>query len=411
MNERASTAPVPTIMLVAGEPSGDALGGQLIQGLKALSGGQIRVIGVGGQQMRAAGLQSLFSLDDTSVMGLREVGPRVLRILARMRQAADFAVQMRPDIAVMIDSPDFTHRVAKRIRRLAPDLKLVSYVAPQVWASRPDRAKKMAQYFDHVLCLLPFEVPFFANAGLKATFVGHPVVERAPPAGLGPTFRARHGLRADERVLALLPGSRLNEIRFLWPVFRAAIERTEAKVGPLAIVVPTVPNVAARVRSLVAEWKRPVIVVEDPKEKFAAFEAADVALAASGTVATELALCATPMVIGYRVGALTAAIARYYIRVPFITLVNLILKRKAIPEFVQEECTPERLSAELVQLITNPSARVAQVTASAEAIKALGLGDEKPSIRAARAILTLLREPKKQAKEAAPKGAAPSKKR
>jgi lipid-A-disaccharide synthase len=355
--------------------------------------------------MRAAGLQSLYSLDDTSVMGLREVVPRVPRILARVRQAADFAVRMQPDITVTIDSPDFTHRVAKALRRKAPDLRIVSYVAPQVWASRADRAKKMAMHFDHVLCLLPFEVPFFAEAGLKATFVGHPVVERAPPAGLGAGFRNQHGIGPDERILVLLPGSRLNEIRFLWPVFRDAVERVEAATGPLRVVLPTVPNVAHRVRRLAAEWGRPVIVTEDAKEKFAAFEAANVALAASGTVSTELALSATPMVIGYRVGRVTAMIARHYIRVPFITLVNLILKRRAIPEFVQDECTAENLAAELIQLITNPGARVSQVTASAEAVKALGLGDEKPSVRAARAILTLLREPKRR-KRTPPEGGA-----
>ena len=386
----------PLIMLVAGEPSGDALGGQLIEGLKALTHGQVRVIGVGGPAMRAGGLQSLYPLDDTSVMGLREVVPRIPKILARVRQAADFAAKMRPDITVTIDSPDFTHRVAKAIRRKAPDLKLVSYVAPQVWASRAGRAKKMATYFDHVLCLLPFEVPFFADAGLKATFVGHPVVERAPTAGLGAAFRAEHGIGAGERILVLLPGSRVNEIRFLWPVFRQAIELAEAKTGKLRVVLPTVPNVAARVRALVAAWDHPVIVVEDSREKFAAFEAADVALAASGTVSTELALSATPMVIGYKVGKLTAMIAKRYIRVPFITLVNLILNRRAIPEFVQDECTPENLSAELVQLITNPAARVAQVTASAEAVRALGLGDERPSLRAARAVLAVLREPKEK---------------
>jgi lipid-A-disaccharide synthase len=387
----------PTIMLVAGEPSGDALGGQLIQGLKTLTGGNVRIVGVGGQQMRAAGLQSLYSLDDTSVMGLREVAPRVFRILARVRQAADFAVKTQPDIVVTIDSPDFTHRVARRIRELAPDLKTVAYVAPQVWASRADRAKKMATYFDHVLCLLPFEPAFFADVGLKATFVGHPVIERVPPPGLGPAFRARHGITSDARILALLPGSRVSEIRYLWPVFRAAIEQAEAKVGPLTVVLPTVQTVAARVRALAAEWKRPVIIIEDTQEKFGAFEAADVALAASGTVSTELALCATPMVIGYRVGRLTAEIARHYIRVPFITLVNLILNRKAIPEYVQTECTPEHLAADLVQLITSPPARVAQVTACAEAIKALGLGEEKPSMRAARAVLAVLHEPKKKA--------------
>jgi lipid-A-disaccharide synthase len=398
MTDEART---PTIMLVAGEPSGDALGGQLIEGLKQLTNGHVRVIGVGGTAMRAGGLQSLYPLDDTSVMGLREVVPRIPRILARVRQAADFAAKMRPDITVTIDSPDFTHRVARAIRRKAPDLKLVSYVAPQVWASRADRAKKMATYFDHVLCLLPFEVPFFADAGLKATFVGHPVVERAPTAGLGATFRTKHGIAADERVLVLLPGSRLNEIRFLWPVFQEAIERTEAQTGKLRVVVPTVSNVAARVRAHAAAWTHPAIIVEDSAEKFAAFEAADVALAASGTVSTELALSATPMVIGYRVGKLTAMIARRYIRVPFVTLVNLILNRRAIPELIQEDCTAEKLSAELVQLITNAAARVAQVTASAEAVKALGLGDEKPSLRAARAVLAILREPKKKSAETA----------
>lgn len=399
-------AKVPTIMLVAGEPSGDALGGQLIEGLKQLTGGNVHVIGVGGPMMRASGLQSLYPLDDTSVMGLREVVPRIPRILARVRQAADFAAKMKPDITVTIDSPDFTHRVARAIRRKAPELKLVSYVAPQVWASRPDRAEKMATYFDHVLCLLPFEPKFFANAGLKATFVGHPVVERAPQAGLGATFRDKYGIGADERILVLLPGSRISEVRFLWQVFREAIERTETKTGKLRVVVPTVATVAARVKALVGAWDHPVIVVEDAKEKFAAFEAADVALAASGTVSTELALSATPMVIGYKVGKLTAWIARRYIRVPFVTLVNLILNRGAIPELIQEECTPEKLSAELVQLVMNPAARVAQVTASAEAVKALGLGDEKPSLRAARAVLAVMREPKTK-KGATPEGAAP----
>ena len=393
-----------TIMLIAGEPSGDALGGQLIEGLKTLAPSGLRIVGVGGARMRAAGLQSLYALDDTSVMGLREVVPRLPRILMRMRQAAAFAVKQQPDIVVLIDSPDFTHNVAKRIRKRAPDLKLVDYVAPQVWASRPKRAAQMAEYFDHVLCLLPFEVPFFANVGLPATFVGHPVIERAPPPGIGAAFRARHGIKADERVLALLPGSRLSEVRFLWPVFRDAIERTQAAVGPIKVVIPTVATVAARVRQLAAEWGSGVLVSEDQQDKFGAFEAADAALAASGTVSTELALAATPMVIGYRVGQVTAAIARRYIKVPYITLVNLILKREAIPEFVQEECTAANLSAELVKLLTNPSARVAQVTASAEAVKALGLGDEKPSVRAARAVLKLLDEPKK--KKTAPKGAA-----
>ena len=394
----------PRIMLVVGEPSGDALGQQVILALRALTRGRADIIGVGGERMRAAGMQSLYSITDTSVMGLREVVPKVPVILKRIRQVAAFARDTQPDVVVMIDSPDFTHKVAKRLRRIAPDMKIVDYVAPQVWASRPGRARKMAQYFDHVLCLLPFEVPFFQGAGMGASFVGHPAVERAPKPGQGEAFRARHAIPPDARILMLLPGSRSSELRFLWPVFREAIEMTEREAGTFRIVLPTVQTVSRKVQELVQQWGRDVIVVENPDEKLGAFDAADVALAASGTVATELALSATPMVIGYRVGALTAAIARRMVRVRYVTLVNLILDREVVPEFIQENCTPQNLSRELVRLMTNHAARLSQVTASTAALKQMGLGDEPPSLRAAREILRIMKEPRRKP-ETAPSGA------
>ena len=397
MSTTPSSASPLTIMLVAGEPSGDALGGQIIDALRSISERPIKIVGVGGEHMRAAGLQSLFGLDDTSVMGLREVVPRVPKILRRVREAADLAVRVQPDVAVMIDSPDFTHRVARRIKKLAPDVRLANYVAPQVWASRPKRAQAMATYFDHVLCLLPFEVPFFEKAGLPATFVGHPVVERVPAPGQGVAFRAQHGISESKKLLVLLPGSRLSEVRFLWDVFKHAVELAEQRTGPLAIVIPTVPTVARRVREAAASWRPSALVVEDSKEKWGAFDAADAALAASGTVSTELALASTPMVIGYRVGAITVRIARQLMTLPaHITLVNLILNRRAIPEFVQEDCTPENLARELVSLLMNPAARTAQVVASGEAIKALGVGGERPSVRAARAILAIATAPREE---------------
>ena len=391
----SSNANAPTIMLVVGEPSGDALGQQLILALRELTHGKARIIGVGGERMRAAGMQSLYSITDTSVMGLREVVPNIPRILGRIRQVAEFAKANKPDVAVMIDSPDFTHKVASRIRRIAPDMKLVDYVAPQVWASRPKRALTMAKSFDHVLCLLPFEVPIFRNVGMGASFVGHPVIERAPRPGQGDAFRARHGIPRDQKILLLLPGSRSNEIRFLWTVFREAIEHTSAAVGSIRVVLPTVQNVSASVRTLAEQWRKDILVVEGPDEKMGAFDAADIALAASGTVSTELALSTTPMVIGYRVGALTAAIARRFIKVPYITLVNLILNREVVPEFVQENCTPANLSRELIRLLTNPAARLEQVTATASAVKAMGYGDEAPSTRAAREILRIIKEPRR----------------
>ena len=391
----SSHANAPTIMLVVGEPSGDALGQQLILALRELTHGKARIIGVGGERMRAAGMQSLYSITDTSVMGLREVVPNIPRILARISQVADFAKSNNPDVAVMIDSPDFTHKVARRIRRIAPEMKLVDYVAPQVWASRPKRALTMAKSFDHVLCLLPFEVPIFQNVGMGASFVGHPVIERAPRPGQGDAFRARHGIPRDQKVLLLLPGSRSNEIRFLWSVFREAIEQTTASVGSIRIVLPTVQNVSASVHKLAAEWRKDILVVDGPDEKLGAFDAADIALAASGTVSTELALSTTPMVIGYRVGALTAAIARRFIKVPYVTLVNIILNREVVPEFIQENCTSANLSRELIRLLTNPAARLEQVTATASAVKAMGYGDEAPSMRAAREILRIIKEPRR----------------
>jgi lipid-A-disaccharide synthase len=391
----SSQANAPTIMLVVGEPSGDALGQQLILALRELTHGNARIIGVGGERMRAAGMQSLYSITDTSVMGLREVVPNIPRILARIRQVGDFAKANNPDVAVMIDSPDFTHKVARRIRRIAPEMKLVDYVAPQVWASRPKRALTMAKSFDHVLCLLPFEVPIFRNVGMGASFVGHPVIERAPRPGQGDAFRARHGIPRDQKILLLLPGSRSNEIRFLWSVFREAIEQTSASVGSLKIVLPTVQNVSASVHKLAAEWRKDILVVDGPDEKLGAFDAADIALAASGTVSTELALSTTPMVIGYRVGALTAAIARRFIKVPYVTLVNIILNREVVPEFIQENCTSANLSRELIRLLTNPAARLEQVTATASAVKAMGHGDEAPSMRAAREILRIIKEPRR----------------
>ena len=388
------TPAIPKIMLVVGEPSGDALGQQLIEALKLLTGGNVQIVGVGGERMRTAGMQSLYSISDTSVMGLREVVPKVPRILQRIRQVAEFARANKPDIAVMIDSPDFTHKVASRIRKIAPDLKVIDYVAPQVWATRPGRAVTMAKYFDHVLCLLPFEVPFFQNAGMGASFVGHPVIERAPRPGQGEAFRAKHAIPDDQKIMLFLPGSRSSELRFLWPVFKDAVEQTQASVSNFRLVIPTVQSVSARVKELVARWDRNILVVEHPDEKLAAFDAADVALAASGTVSTELALSATPMVIGYRVGAVTAAVARPFVKVPYTTLVNLILNKEVVPEFVQEQCTAQNLSRELVRLLTNHAARVEQVTACTAAVKSMGYGDEKPSVRAAREVLRLIKEPR-----------------
>lgn len=381
--------PRTTIMLVVGEPSGDQLGAQLMAGLKKIAGDHVRIVGVGGAAMSAEGLQSLYPLDATSVMGLREVVPRIPAILKRVREAADFALRTRPDLVVIIDSPDFTHRIAQRLKRFDPSIRTANYAPPQVWASRSYRARKMAHYIDAVLTLFPFETAFFERYGIRAYSVGYPIIERAERMVGGAAFRQRCGISPDTPLLAVLPGSRRSEIRFILPPFKAAVGILARAVPNLVCVLPTTGHVADLVRASTADWPTPIHVVESDDEKFAAFDAADAALAASGTVTSELALAKTPMVVGYRVGWLTYLLARPLMHVTHIALINLVLGREAIPEFIQGACTPKALADALKPLLTDQAARAKQLRDLEDAVAAFGLGQEPPSLRAARAVLEL----------------------
>jgi len=394
MSASGAIAKPLTLMIVCGEPSGDQLGAELMTGVRALAGGGIRIVGVGGAAMTAQGLHSLFALDDMAVMGLREVVPRIPAILRRVREATDFALATRPDAVVLIDSPDFTHRIARRIKRFDPRIRTVNYVAPQVWASRQYRARKMARYFDLVLALLPFEAPFFEAHGVHSVFVGHPVVERAARMTGGETLRVRLGIADSAPLLAVLPGSRLSEVRLLLPMFRDVVARIAQDVPDLVCVLPTVPHVAARVRDGTRDWPTPLHIVEGDANKFAAFDAADVALAASGTVTTELALARTPMVVAYKLGWLTFALARPFIKAPYATLMNIILGREAVPEFIQQRCTPQALAGAVTKLLRDPAAREEQLRALSAATHILGVDEEAPSLRAARVLLDFARTPR-----------------
>jgi len=387
-----SGARTPAIMLVCGEPSGDQLGAQLIAGLRSLAGDRVDITGVGGPAMAAQGLKSLFPLDATAVMGLREVVPRIPSILRRVREASNYALATRPDLVVCIDSPDFTHRIARRVKRLAPDILTVNYVAPQVWASRRYRARLMSHYFDLVLALLPFEVPFFEAHGLHAKFVGHPVIERSRLMTGGEALRARLGISKDAPLLAVLPGSRTSEVNLLLPVFRDTVARVAREIPNLVCLLPVVAHVAARVREGTLNWPAPIHLLEGDADKYAAFDAADVALAASGTVTTELALARTPMVVAYKLGWLTYGLMRPLIRVPYATLANILLGRAAVPEFIQSRCTPQALAGAVAGLLRDPAARERQVRDLEEATGDLGRGGEAPSLRAARVLLDFARD-------------------
>jgi len=380
----------PHIMMVVGEPSGDLLGGQIMAALKRLTDGNVEITGVGGPAMKAEGLESLYSIADTSVMGFNEVVPKIPTILARVRQAADFAMKTKPDLVLLIDSPDFTHRIGRRLSKRAPELTVVKYVAPQVWASRPGRAKKLADFVDYLLCLLPFEPPFFESYGLDTRFVGHPVVERVE-AGDGAAFRARHNIPDGAALLAVLPGSRSNEVRMILPVFKDTVAQLKAGAETLQTVVVTLDHVRERVDAGTENWPTPLIIV-DQDEKRDAFAAADLALAASGTVSTELALAKVPMVIAYKIGWFTYLLFRGLIDVPFITLINLIKKRGVIPELVQKDCTAEDIIEEADTLLHDKDAARLQVEGCQSALVDMGLGGSPPSERAAQALLEIIVE-------------------
>ena len=354
------------IFLVAGEPSGDVLGARLMAALKERSPVPPRFAGVGGERMTAEGLDSLFPMSELSIMGYLEVVPKIPRVLARVRETAAAAQQMRPDAVITIDAPDFSFRVARRLA--GAGIPLIHYVAPQVWAHRPGRSAKIAEFLDHLLAILPFEPPYFEAVGLPCSFVGHAIVEESAHEGDGEGFRARHGISPEAPLVCVLPGSRHGEVSRHLPIFGVAL-------GLLA-----------------ARWPVTAHVVVGRDEKYDAIAASRVALAASGTIALELAIAGTPMVIAYKTNTVTAWLARRMVRVPYACLVNLILDSPVVPEFVQEDCRADLLADAVAALYDDGDARAMQISSGRQAAKSLGLGGMPPSDRAADTVLKVIAE-------------------
>ncbi len=384
------------LFLVAGEPSGDALGAALMRALRAE--GPVDFAGVGGPLMAAEGLASLFPQRDLAVMGLVEVLPRLPTILRRLRETVDACVAARPDALVTIDSPSFGLRVAARVRAAAPAIRTVHYVAPSVWAWRPGRARKMARHVDHLLALLPFEPPWFTPHGMTCDFVGHPAVA-APKAGPAEAhaLRARLGVAPDAPLLLALPGSRMGEVRRHMAAFGAVVGLLKERLPGLRVVLPTVEGVAEAAAALSGDWPAAPLIL-DPRgrapeaaaDKRAAFAAADAALAASGTVTLELAAAGVPMAAVYLSHPLTAAIVRRLVRVETANLVNLVAGEKVVPEFLQEFFTPAAAADALAPLFAPGPERARQTAAFARVTAALGRGGQPPELRAARSLRAAL---------------------
>lgn len=377
----------PLIYLVAGEPSGDVLGARLMQALKERTGGNVRFAGVGGESMAEEGLASLFPQSDIAVMGLAEVIPRIPTVLRRVKDVvADIRTQ-KPAVVVTIDSLGFNGRIAKALIAAKSRIPRVHYVAPMVWAWKPKRAEKVARLFDHLMCLLAFEPPYFTVHGLAATAVGHPVVEGGAARGDGADFRRRHGIGAGDTVLCLLPGSRRNEVTRMLPVFREAVEILRARHPDLQVVLPTVATVVGDVAAATRGWTRPPHIVQGEAERWNAFAACDGAIATSGTVSLELACARRPFVIGYRATAISVWLARRMISIKYATLLNHISNRMVVPEFIQEACTPRALAEAVDRLICDSAARTAFLAETDAALATLVGPNPRPSLAAADVVL------------------------
>ena len=370
------------LFLIAGEPSGDRLGAALMAGLKALA--PVEFAGVGGPLMQAEGMASLFPMEELSVMGIAEVLPKYLPLKRRIRQTAEAVLASGAEALVTIDSPDFCLRVAALVKAARPGFRTIHYVAPSVWAWRPGRAVKMARVVDHVLALLPFEPPYMTSVGMTCDFVGHPVVaeplatpeEKSAFAGQGP-------------LLLALPGSRKGEVMRLAPVFGEVVARLKVRHPDLRVALPTVRGVAGLIQELTAGWAVQPEIIEDSALKRGAFAAADVALAASGTVSLELAANGCPMVIAYDMHPLSLWLMRRAALIDTVTLVNLVSEARVVPEFIGPDCRAEKIVPALESVLADPTA---QRAAMALTMERLGRGGEPPGLRAARSVLASLRE-------------------
>lgn len=377
------------IMIIAGESSGDALGADLMQALKAQ--GEVIVTGIGGPKMTAQGLASIFDMADIALMGLREILPRLPKLFRLVDEAVAHALASAPDAIVLIDSPEFNHRVARRVKARAPETPILCYVAPHVWAWRQGRAKKMKKYFDAVMAFLPFEPDVFASHdGPPCHFVGHPIVDRVTAFDPLPDFAKTYAVGKDRLPLIVMPGSRLSEVKTLTPVFGEVVRRLHRRLPALRPIIPVVPHMAEKVREMTADWPGQPIYVEKEADKLAAFREARAALAASGTATMELALAGLPTIVAYNMGLMGDFLVRT-MPVPSVVLVNLILDTPAMPEFLQERCTADEITPAIHALLDDDAVNAHYRTLLAPFRDEMSYQGQPPAHRAAALTLQLAR--------------------
>ncbi len=378
------------IFLVAVEESGDRLGAALMRALSQRAAEPVRFVGVGGHAMTAAGLDSLLPVDDFSIIGFTAIPRRLPRILRHLVTTVRAILARRPHALVVIDSPAYTLRLARLVRWFDPSIPIIDYVSPTVWAWRAGRAKTMRRSIDHVLALLPFEPDAHRKlGGPPCTYVGHPLIEEVSK--LRPNADEAQRRLADPPIVLAMPGSRSGEITRLAAIFGEALALLQQRVGPIDVVVPTVPHLLARVTEAAGAWPVKPRIVVDLAEKQAAFRVARAALAKSGTTTLELAVAGVPMVAAYKVPRIEEIILKPLITLPSYILANLVIGENVVPEFVQDDCTPEKLADALVPLIGDTPQRQRQVDGFASLDAIMEIGSRTPAARAADIVLGHLR--------------------
>jgi lipid-A-disaccharide synthase len=392
MPSQRAPAPVQRplkLFLIAGEHSGDALGAKLIEALRAQSSRPLELAGVGGELMAERGCASLFPLSELAVMSPLDTLPRLPNIWRRIRQSVHAVIEQAPDALVILDSPEFTHQVARRVRRRAPDIPIIDYVSPSVWAWRPGRARKMRRYIDHILAILPFEPEVHRRLGGPAcSYVGHPLVEKLDwMQNLdAEALRQRLGIAKDHTTLVVLPGSRSSEVKRLMAPFGDALRRLQAEAGPFEVILPAVPSVRPLIEEGLKTWPVTPHLTSGEADEFAAFKLARAALAASGTVTLELALAGTPMVVAYRADPIASSL-RFLLIAHSVVLPNLILGENVFPELLNKECNSEMLSKALLPLLRGGPERERQLASLARVAERVRETEGVPSARAAKLVL------------------------
>ncbi|MEK9693604.1 MAG: lipid-A-disaccharide synthase [Rhodospirillaceae bacterium] len=378
----------PIVFLLAGEPSGDLLGGSIMAALREETNGNISFAGVGGEKMESEGINSLFPIEDISLMGIFELLPHARRLYQRINQTVEAIKKIEPDILLTIDSPGFAIAVLKRLR--GTTFPKIHYVAPSIWAWRPGRVNKFLGRIDHLLCLLPFEPKLFEEKGLPASFVGHPVLERDFSERKGDSFRERFGIRRGDTVLGVFPGSRSGELKHHISIFLEVAKRLDQKYPNLKVVIPTLPSLHKSISDACQKHQMSVTIVSSEKDRWEAMAGCNFGLAASGTVALELVKARVPSVIGYHANFFTEVVARLFVKVRFVNLCNILADDEIIPERIMSKCRPDTLFEELVTLIENSEVAEKQIDSAESQLKKLRPNENLPSKSAARTLLGYL---------------------